>query len=542
MRLSLIIVVYLLIVTETFSQTLPADNTFFNPTIGTATQTISASAGTGDDSLTFQNAIDAVNADTFAGGGKVIVNAGTYRILEVDLKSNVHIEVNSGVTLMPYNPSTTANNGLFNADANTGINNFSIIGVGGNFNVDLSAFGPTMRLRVINFKYCGNFKIANFNITDNYTEFSSLAFGSNYTTTGTGEDRRITSIRGVPNSGIIENISMTKGHYGYGLIQTQAGKNLLFRNLSTVGGAALRLETGFSLLQYTELFDFEDLKLDDIWARNIACTNGQSALQISPHTLDQGYFNAENITTTSCEMAIVWAAGFTTNQEEIDGLTVGSFDSTSKIRNVTANFGQNAQMRGSRLRYIPCQLRVERSGGIGVATTLNVDGESRTAPSPGAVLSEEDRLGYYALDFPDTEVTAIGYNIATHYLPPNAIFKSSMDDYEICNESVSGVNFFIPNGYQNTPNPRSPLEGGTLTVTDFSLKEVRVYPNPINNILNIKLPNNMEGEDIQFYNILGKPVGSYTLKSQNQIDVSHLSNGVYFLKFNNGLVKKIIIN
>jgi hypothetical protein len=539
MRLPLIIITCLLIVTGAFSQTLPADNTFFNPTIGASIQTISASAGTGDDSLTFQNAINAVNA---AGGGKVIVNAGTYRILEIDLKSNVHMEVNSGATLLPYNPSTSANNGMFNMDANTGINNFSIIGVGGNFNVDLSAFGSTMRLRVINFKYCGNFKVANFIIIDNYTEFSSLAFGSNYTTTGTGVDRRITSIRGVPNSGIIENISMTNGHYGYGLIQTQAGKNLLFRNLSTVGGAALRLETGFSLLQYTELFDFEDLKLDDIWARNIACTNGQSALQISPHTLDQGYFNAENITTTSCEMAIVWAAGFTTNQEEIDGLTAGSFDSTSKIRNVTATFGQNAQMRGARLRYIPCQLRVERSGGIGVATTLNIDGESRTAPSPGAVLSEEDRPGYYALDFPDTEVTAIGFNIAAHYLPPGAIFKSSFDDYEICDESVNGVNFFIPNGYAETPNPRNPKENAALSITNFTSETINIYPNPANNILNIKLFNVIEHEDIQFYNVFGKQVGGYKLKSENKIDITHLSPGVYFLKFKSGQVNKVIIN
>ena len=539
MRSFLKAIVCLLIVTNGYSQALPSDITFFNPIIGTATQTITPSGGTADDSQTFTNAINAVNA---AGGGIVTITAGVYRILEVDLKSNVHMEINSGATLLPYNPSTTSNNGLFNADANIGIENFSVTGVGGNFLVDLSAHPPTTRLRVINFKYCRNFRIANFMITDNYTEFSSLAFGSNYTTTGTGDARRITNIRGVPEDGIIENITMINGHYGYGLVQTQAGKNLLFRNLNCTGGATLRLETGFALLQYTELFNFEDLKLDDIWARNIINTNGQSAFQLSPHTLDQGYFNAENITSTSSEFTVVWAAGFLRASEEADGLTVGSFESTSKIRNVTSNFGQDAQMRDSRLRYIPCQLRVERSGGIGVATTLNTDGESRTAPSPGAVLSEEDRSGYYPLDFPDTEVTAIGYNIAAHYLPPRAIIKSSFDDYEICNESVNGVNFFIPNGYQNTPNPRSPTEGG-LSILDFELDKIGIYPNPAITILNIKLPQHIENERLTIYNILGKQVGHFQLhNNNNKIDVSHLNDGVYFLKFENGLVKKIIIN
>ena len=469
MRLSLIIVVYLLIVTEIFSQTLPADNTFFNPTIGTATQTISASAGTGDDSVTFQNAIDAVNA---AGGGKVIVNAGTYRILEVDLKSNVHIEVNSGATLLPFNPLSTANNGLFNADANVGIQNFSVIGIGGNFEVDLSAYDFNWRLRVINFKYCSNFKIANFNITDNYTEFSSLAFGSNYTAMGTGAARRITSIRGVPKDGIIENITMINGHYGYGLVQTQAGKNLLFRNLNCTGGVALRLETGFDLIQYTENIDFEDLKLDNIWARTIECTNGQSALQLSPHTLDQGYFNAEGITATSCETAVVWSSGFTTDDQEMNGLTPGSFESTSKVRNVTATFGQDAQLHKSkRLRWIPCQLRVERSGGIGISVGLNVDEESRTGPSIGSVMREEDKAGHYALDFPDTEVTAIGFNISAYYLPPRAIHSDSFDDYEVCNESINGLTFFIPQEFKNTPNPRNLLETiqNTSNNADWSL-------------------------------------------------------------------------
>lgn len=62
------------------------------------------------------------------------------------------------------------------------------------------------------------------------------------------------------------------------------------------------------------------------------------------------------------------------------------------------------------------------------------------------------------MDFPDTVVTAFGYNIKAHYLAPNAILRSSFDDYEICEESINGVSFFFANGLSDTPNPRNPLE------------------------------------------------------------------------------------
>ncbi|MDW5288091.1 T9SS type A sorting domain-containing protein [Formosa sp. PL04] len=522
-----------------YSQKLPADNLFFNPTVGTATQTIEPSAGAGDDSLRFTNAINTVNA---AGGGTVSVNAGTYSILEVDLKSNVHIEINSGVTLLPFNPSTTANNALFNADTNIGIKNFSIIGVDGKFTVDLSSLATTIRIRVIAFSNCTNFKVSNFYIIDGVTEFSSLAFGGNFITTGSGDARRISEVRGVPNHGIIENISMLNGHYGYGLVQVQGGNNLLFRNLACVGGVTLRLETGYDLIQYTDSYNFSEIKLDNIWGRTIECTNGQSALQLSPHTLDQGYFNIENIIATSCEAAVVWSAGFTTDDQEVAGLTVGSFDSTSKVRNVTSTFGQNAQLHSSkRLRYMPCALRIERANGIGIATTLNSDGESRMGPSIGAVLREDDKPGDYNLDFSISEVTANGYNIEAYYLPEKAFFTNSYDDYELCDESSSDINFWIPSEFRDTPNPRNPLENGSLSVNEFKNSEVKIYPNPSNGILTIDFPQSIAAKSIRVFNVLGKEVKSFKMHETNKIDLSHLTKGIYFFHIENESKQKIVL-
>jgi hypothetical protein len=528
------------IVALSFSQTLPADNVFFNPTYGSGTQNILPSAGTGDDTQTFNNAIDALTVS----GGTITVQPGIYRILEVQLKSNVHLDINPGVTFVPFNPLTGTNNAMFSADSNTGIENFSIIGTGGNFNIDLSGLLNTLRIRVISFKYCSNFKVSNFDITDSYTEFSSLAFGSNYTITGTGVDKRINAIRGVPNMGIIENISMNNAHYGYGLVQVQGGNNLLFRNLSCEGGVALRLETGFDLIQYTSGAIFDAIKLNNIWGRNLECTNGQSALQISPHTLNQGVFDVSGVTATSCEAGVVWSSGFTTDEQATNGLISGSFDSTSKVRDVTVTFGQNAQLHPSkRLRYLPCQLRVERSGGIGISVDLNVDGESRLGPSIGSVLREEDKVGHYSLDFPVSEVTAVGYNIETYYMPPSAIFRNSYDDYEICNESIDGVNFFVPAEFRDTPNPRNPLES-SLGSDEFKVNEFLMYPNPTTGELNINMSQIVKNQKLTIYNVLGKIVYKSILdmsNKNNEFNLSSLKRGVYFVSIENQTVKKLII-
>jgi len=536
----LVILFFLFSVVNLHSQTLPADNIFFNPTYGTGSEIISESVGTGDDTQLFNDAINAVNSTV--DGGEVIVNAGTYRVLEVDLKSNVHLEINSDVIFLPFNPLASANNALFNADLNTGIENFSIIGVGGEFTVDMTSLATTMRIRVVAFGNCSNFRVGDFHIIDGITEFSSLAFGGNFGKTTIDGNKRINLVRGVPNHGIIENISMINGHYGYGLVQVQGGNNILFRDLNCEGGVTLRLETGYDLIQYTEAYDFDLIKLENIWARNIECTNGQSALQLSPHTLDQGYFNVSGVIATSCESAVVWSAGFTTDDQEAAGLTPGTFNSTSKVRDVTSTFGQNAQLHSSkRLRYIPCALRVERFGGVGIATTLNVDGESRMGPAVGTVLRQKLNPGDYDLDFPISEVTAIGYNIEAYYLPPNAFFIDSHDDYEICNESIPELNFWVPADYRNTINPRNPLENGSLSVNDFNTSELKVYPNPSSGRLSIKLPNNSEEKIARIINLLGKEVGSYKVNGKQEINLSHLTKGIYFLHIENTPSKKIVL-
>jgi len=63
---------------------------------------------------------------------------------------------------------------------------------------------------------------------------------------------------------------------------------------------------------------------------------------------------------------------------------------------------------------------------------------------------------------------------------------------------------------------------------------IHIFPNPAQNYLNIQLNNPLSKDlEIQFYDIVGKQIKSYSLKNvqpHNKIDISELKSGVYFIK------------
>ncbi len=67
------------------------------------------------------------------------------------------------------------------------------------------------------------------------------------------------------------------------------------------------------------------------------------------------------------------------------------------------------------------------------------------------------------------------------------------------------------------------------------LQQLFVYPNPVKDFITIQL-NSIKNESLKFivYNLLGQSVGDFELTSNNlQLDLSHLSNGVYYYSIKN---------
>ena len=69
-----------------------------------------------------------------------------------------------------------------------------------------------------------------------------------------------------------------------------------------------------------------------------------------------------------------------------------------------------------------------------------------------------------------------------------------------------------------------------LSLQEENTSEIKLFPNPVDQILHIKLSNNSEDSNLTIYNILGKVVMEQKINNTvNSIDVSSLASGLYIL-------------
>jgi len=66
-----------------------------------------------------------------------------------------------------------------------------------------------------------------------------------------------------------------------------------------------------------------------------------------------------------------------------------------------------------------------------------------------------------------------------------------------------------------------------LGVDENLLSEVSVYPNPASDVINVRVPNGLEIQNVTVYDLLGKDTGLRI--SNGQINISELSRGVYMV-------------
>lgn len=75
---------------------------------------------------------------------------------------------------------------------------------------------------------------------------------------------------------------------------------------------------------------------------------------------------------------------------------------------------------------------------------------------------------------------------------------------------------------------------GTLAIEDFSSSSIAIYPNPVSDILTVKMTNlSAENNSYKIVSILGKVVLKASSENLESINVSNLSQGLYFLKIGN---------
>jgi hypothetical protein len=67
---------------------------------------------------------------------------------------------------------------------------------------------------------------------------------------------------------------------------------------------------------------------------------------------------------------------------------------------------------------------------------------------------------------------------------------------------------------------------------------LNLYPNPASNFIKISGINGTE--EIDIFDALGKKVSETIISNNKRIKIQNLSNGIYFIKFKNGNIKKLI--
>jgi len=103
---------------------------------------------------------------------------------------------------------------------------------------------------------------------------------------------------------------------------------------------------------------------------------------------------------------------------------------------------------------------------------------------------------------------------------------------ELVFESTGNLDYMALDAFSWAP-------GNTLSIDDLALSnQINVYPNPSSNFINISNLNTLESYTI--LNILGKEISQGSVSENNPIDIENFATGLYFLHFDNGIVKKFI--
>lgn len=298
-----------------------------------------------NQSAVFQRAIDELAA---AGGGRLIVPKGTYRLAGVKFRSNIHLLIEAGTVIKPYWPADTktvvfmldaerpANKKKWTeADEQAYIENVSIRGVGGPFVIDYSdrAQKKGEGVRGILTKMVKNFLIENVDVRDNYTVYCGITLTPMQTKYDSSKWPVSRS-----TDGTVRNCRIFQASPGYGLTQIHGAQSVHFENIYAEGGVTLRFETG-AVGDKTAVYD--------ITGTNVTNENGRCAVMFGPHSAMNGVVKVENVVSISSTYAVTIGKGGVKAAElkKYPDAKDGIFAAGTSVKNIHAIFGKKAQMK-----------------------------------------------------------------------------------------------------------------------------------------------------------------------------------------------------
>lgn len=202
---------------------------------------------------------------------------------------------------------------------------------------------------------------------------------------------------------------------------------------------------------------------------------------------------------------------------------------------------QNADDNGS---GITASLGTASEVDLGFTTTNGdqVYAITGTRAAPGVFLAF---IGDVNPSNPTETATLTGTGLT---LGQNAIFTLSEGYYSgstVCNSTITDCSTMINDpsnwtlGEFNYPaDVPNAFSGNTLFIENFQFDIIKIYPNPASNV--IKITGLKETNNFSIYNVLGSKLNSGIISANENINIENLTNGLYFLKFENGNTIKFI--
>ena len=459
-----------------------------------------------------------INNVSNSGGGTIVLGPhngnSKFYFRDVKLKSNVHLKIEPSVTIEPtYDGIALTKNVIVFDIGNTElVENVSITSSNETSTKKSGAFkailpgGKDRGVKLIEIGYARNFRISGISITDSYSKFSNIVLN-------------------LPNSkskidiaikGKVENVYSVNNHAGYGIIQAQAAKTVLFKNLNGTGGVTLRLESGALDLNIDNV-----QTIDDVVGKKIRVTKGDAAVTLSPHRVNQGQVDITGIKAIKSTYAVRVAAGFLDDKDgDLDNL--GTFDENSYLKVVRIIGGNPAQVKGKDFQFYNCASRAILKDSFDNGGR-NPDGESVSGLSLAIYRDNADVNNGCIETGPD----ANGCYRPTTILPNSNKITGAF-------ERIGASRDFVYNSHKI---------GGCWNASSrqaniLEEKEFSIYPNPAKHTLQIRA----EGKVI-IYNTIGTIVKQIDVKEgESIIDISDLRSGLYIVTNEKYETKKLIID
>lgn len=98
--------------------------------------------------------------------------------------------------------------------------------------------------------------------------------------------------------------------------------------------------------------------------------------------------------------------------------------------------------------------------------------------------------------------------------------------------NMDGMNFLHNNYGGSAYYDNIKINGVSLAVSDLNKGNIKLYPNPVKDILKLNLPNGEKISAIEVYNTAGQKISEF--KDVQEINLSQLKSGVYIINLKNG--------